>query len=107
LILVAGAGLLERTRPDRLDAIIATPPGRLAYSIDGDAYLADEDGSNPEPIVGAPGGEWYEPVWSPDGGFVAFKAGPDPPRRRRERPRDLVGRGLLPGLGPDSRGSRA
>jgi Tol biopolymer transport system component len=56
--------------------------GRLAYSLDGDIYLADWDGSNPVRIAdglpgdgtaacGSYGGEG--PMWSPDGRHLAYR----------------------------------
>ena len=54
-----------------------TTPGKLAYSLNGDIYLANWDGSHPVRIVnGTPdpptNGAYGNPIWSPDGRYLAY-----------------------------------
>jgi hypothetical protein len=65
----------------------AAAAGTLAYELDGDIYVADPDGSNAVKIADGvsdgedcegSSGEWYGaegPMWSPDGRYLAFRAG--------------------------------
>jgi hypothetical protein len=60
------------------------PHDRLAYAIDGDVFVAADDGRNPVRIAdGLPGGRsgcgsagyWAEgPMWSPDGRYLAYRS---------------------------------
>jgi Tol biopolymer transport system component len=58
------------------------PAGTLAYTLDGDVYVADPDGSNAVKIAdGRPASDchgigeyWAEgPMWSPDGRYLAYR----------------------------------
>ena len=72
LVLAAGAiaigALLNRSEP---------PPrvlGRLAYSLNGDIYLADWDGANATRIADGSSSDGYRfPRWSPDGRHLSYE----------------------------------
>ncbi len=80
LIALVGGALLVGAR-------FLTPPtsgdGRLAYSLDGDVFVADWDGGHPVRVAdGAPDransceSYWAEgPMWAPDGRHIAYRGG--------------------------------
>ena len=50
-------------------------PGLLAYTQDGDVYMANPDGSGATMVVHDAGVAFSEPTWSPDGRWLALRAG--------------------------------
>lgn len=91
-IVLARSLTSERTTGDRHAEPRPAPAalGSLAYTLDGDVYVADPDGSNAVRIAdGRPaddcagvGGYWAEgSIWSPDGRYLAYRysdcSGPD------------------------------
>jgi WD40 repeat protein len=76
------------------------PPSRtkLAYPLDGDIFVADQDGSNavriadgrPKSECGGNGEYWAEgPMWSPDGRYLAYRH-QNCPMRNEEDPSGIV-----------------
>ena len=65
LAILAGGLFLAASQRD--EGVTASPePGRLLYGLDGDIYLADQDGSNPARV--AEGASLFEgSPWAPDG----------------------------------------
>lgn len=75
---------IPAVRPDEPKPAPA-PAGALVYELDGDIYIADQDGSNAVVIAdglsdaecdGASAGETYGaegPMWSPDGRYLAYR----------------------------------
>jgi Tol biopolymer transport system component len=91
-VIVALAMGIALVRSLTSDGIPADPPveprpapaalGSLAYTLDGDVYVADPDGSNAVKIAdGRPASDchgigeyWAEgPIWSPDGRYLAYR----------------------------------
>ncbi len=84
LAALLGGALLVGTR--LLVAPAPLPPrlGQLAYSLDGDIFVADWDGTNPVRVAdGVPGGKsgcgsagfWAEgSMWSPDGRYLVYRS---------------------------------
>src|SRR5919204_3804353 len=91
-VIVALAVGIVLVRSLTSDGIPANPPveprpapvasGSLAYALDGDIYVADQDGSNAVKIADGPavdecggvGKYWAEgPMWSPDGRYLAYR----------------------------------
>jgi Tol biopolymer transport system component len=98
---VAGglAGLrVIRATPTPADRPTPPPPsgGKLAYALDGDIYVAEWDGSNAVRIAdsrsvsecGGPGEYYADPMWSPDGRYLAYRQGYCP--SRPENPSGVV-----------------
>ncbi len=50
-------------------------PGLLAYTQDGDVYMANPDGSGATMVVHDAGVAFSEPTWSPDARWLALRAG--------------------------------
>jgi hypothetical protein len=89
VVLATGVFLARSLTPNRVPADPPKPPkpapaapGTLAYALDGDIYVADEDGSNAVKIAdGRPDDQgctgrsyWAEgPMWSPDGRYLAYR----------------------------------
>lgn len=48
------------------------PNGRIAYEFEGDIWVMDADGANQANLTNTPDAQEYDPVWSPDGGRIAF-----------------------------------
>lgn len=75
-------------------------PGTLAYALDGDIYVADQDGSNAvkiadgrsaEECYGWGGEYWAEgSMWSPDGRYLAYRRYTDCSGPDDQLPRDVV-----------------
>lgn len=75
-------------------------PGTLAYALDGDIYLADQDGSNAVKIADGRsaddcygwGGEYWAEgsMWSPDGRYLAYRRYTDCGGSKEPLPRDVV-----------------
>jgi len=63
--------------PSLAHAAATTGSYRLAFGLNGDIYLANQDGSNPVRIAhrrGPCGDYWGEgPMWSPDGRYLAYR----------------------------------
>ena len=75
-------------------------PGTLAYALDGDIYVADQDGSNAVKIADGRsadncygwGGEYWAEgsMWSPDGRYVAYRRYTDCGGSEEPLPRNVV-----------------
>lgn len=75
-------------------------PGTLGYALDGDIYVADQDGSNAVKIADGRsaedcygwGGEYWaeESMWSPDGRYLAYRRYTDCAGSENPLPRDVV-----------------
>jgi dipeptidyl aminopeptidase/acylaminoacyl peptidase len=48
------------------------PNGQIAYELENDIWVMDADGANPVNLTNTPDAQELDPVWSPDGGRIAF-----------------------------------
>ncbi len=52
-------------------AYIRIPDSNIPFPV-GELWVMNGEGDNPIPLAEADGGRGYEPVWSPNGGYIAF-----------------------------------
>jgi dipeptidyl aminopeptidase/acylaminoacyl peptidase len=71
LALILAAGMLLATGSAPPPLVISPHNGLIAYSLDGDIWLADADGGSPRVLVGGPTQD-VGPWWSRDGSRLLF-----------------------------------